>query len=346
MLKFCGDRIAIAPVFKMTLTKDIKTFTETTIAIIKETAGLGLGIVGGTDTYLGGVVVNIIEPGGAAAKDGRIAVGDQILEVNGESLQKMSHKNAVYALRLASSPVRITILREDPEAIFTSSEEPSMVFEVKLVKSITDYIGLSILARKDKKGVFVTYVSENGIAYREGTIYQGDKLLEVNGVNLKKSTQEEACKALRRTFGTVKLKVGRIPSLHASFTSSKTKGSYVNHGIEDDEGPTKEFRRWNSFGFDRKKKRKIPQDIDNQVPTRRRSLSCRDYSQVSDFDLGGLEQASSEHDIRGNSPVKTQKRNVEPKETFRYIEPERIELSLQRDQKKQGPYHKEAIKAS
>lgn len=42
-----------------------------------------------------------------------------------------------------------------------------------------------------------TSQSEDGIAYREGSIHQGDKLLEVNGVNLKKSSQEEACKALR-----------------------------------------------------------------------------------------------------------------------------------------------------
>lgn len=42
-----------------------------------------------------------------------------------------------------------------------------------------------------------TSQSEDGIAYREGSIHQGDKLLEVNGVTLKKSSQEEACKALR-----------------------------------------------------------------------------------------------------------------------------------------------------
>lgn len=42
-----------------------------------------------------------------------------------------------------------------------------------------------------------TSQSEGGIAYRDGSIHQGDKLLEVNGVNLKKSSQEEACKALR-----------------------------------------------------------------------------------------------------------------------------------------------------
>ena len=32
--------------------KKIKEFVETTITIEKETAGLGLGIVGGSDTYL------------------------------------------------------------------------------------------------------------------------------------------------------------------------------------------------------------------------------------------------------------------------------------------------------
>lgn len=31
--------------------------------------------------FQGGVVINVIEPGGAAAKDGRIAVGDQIIMV-------------------------------------------------------------------------------------------------------------------------------------------------------------------------------------------------------------------------------------------------------------------------
>ena len=44
------------------------------------------------------------------------------LQVNGESLQQMSHKNVVSALRLAPSPVKLTILREKPEKIFTSTE--------------------------------------------------------------------------------------------------------------------------------------------------------------------------------------------------------------------------------
>ena len=41
------------------------------------------------------------------------------------------------------------------------------------------------------------FQSEDSIAYKEGSIHQGDRILEVNGVNLKKTTQEEACKVLQ-----------------------------------------------------------------------------------------------------------------------------------------------------
>lgn len=167
------------------------------VTIDKEASGLGLEIVGGSDTYLGEVIVKSIEPKSAASRDGRIAVGDQLLMINNKSLRGMKHSSAVSSLRLASSPITITLLREDPESIFTSREEPSTVFEVKLIKSITDHLGLSILARKDRRGVFVTYVSEDGVAYKDGSIHQGDKILEVNGQNLKQSTQQETCKAIR-----------------------------------------------------------------------------------------------------------------------------------------------------
>ena len=45
--------------------------------------------------------------------------------------------------------------------------------------------------------LFFFVQSEDGVAYKEGSIYQGDKILEVNGQNLKQSTQQEACKAIR-----------------------------------------------------------------------------------------------------------------------------------------------------
>lgn len=63
-------------------------------------------------------------------------------------------------------------------------------------------------------------------------------------------------------------------------------------------GLSKEFRRWNSFGFEQKTKRKPPRDSNDKVPARRRSLSCQGYSQAGDIGLEGLGRASSQHDIR------------------------------------------------
>ena len=50
----------------------------------QEGKGLGLSIVGGSDTVLGTVVIHEIYPDGAAAKDGRLQPGDQVLEVTFE----------------------------------------------------------------------------------------------------------------------------------------------------------------------------------------------------------------------------------------------------------------------
>lgn len=62
-------------------TNPILPGSETLIEIDKTGRGLGLSIVGGTDTILGVIVIHEIYPDGAAAKDGRLQPWDQIVEV-------------------------------------------------------------------------------------------------------------------------------------------------------------------------------------------------------------------------------------------------------------------------
>lgn len=45
----------------------------------------------------------------------------------------------------------------------------------------------------------------------------------------------------------------------------------------------------------------------------------------------------------GNSPCKNQRRKGEPEERFRYVYPERIELSFERGKQKQGSYQREGM---
>ncbi len=55
--------------------------TESEIMIFKGTQMLGLSVVGGSDTYLSGIYVDVIVPQSPAAKDGRLKAGDRIMKV-------------------------------------------------------------------------------------------------------------------------------------------------------------------------------------------------------------------------------------------------------------------------
>jgi membrane-associated protease RseP (regulator of RpoE activity) len=118
---------------------------ETTVEINKDKMGLGLSIVGGSDTLLvsvnhwtvawppqhtpehqtpsvlisfvlqGVIIIHEVYPDGAAAKDGRLKPGDQILEVNNEDFRSITHNRALAALRQTPAKVEvdISVLRVD-----------------------------------------------------------------------------------------------------------------------------------------------------------------------------------------------------------------------------------------
>lgn len=187
---------------------DIVPGSDTAIEITKDKdesgkpMGLGLSIVGGSDTLLGAIFIHEVYEKGAAHKDGRLRPGDQILEVMNEDLRNVTHSHALHALRQTPNRVRLMIHREDDEIYET--------LEVELHKKKDRGLGLSIVGKKSGPGVYISEVVKGGAADSDGRLVQGDQILFVNGHDLTNSSQEEAAPILKMAQGRIVMVVRRL----------------------------------------------------------------------------------------------------------------------------------------
>nr|CAD7589270.1 unnamed protein product [Timema genevievae] len=188
-------------------TCEIAVGKETTIEINKDKMGLGLSIVGGSDTPLAVIVIHEVYPDGAAAKDSRLRPGDQILEVNSEDFRNITHSKALAALRQTPAKVKLVVFRDE---LIAKEEDILNVMEVELVKKPGKGLGLSIVGKKNGPGVFISDVVHGGTAEADGRLMKGDHILAVNGQDLKVATQEEAAAVLKTVSGKVTIRLGRI----------------------------------------------------------------------------------------------------------------------------------------
>ena len=82
------------------------------IYLERGTEGLGFSIVGGYGSPHGDlpIYVKTVFEKGAAAKDKRLKRGDQILAVNEQSLDGVSHDTAVNLLKKSRGMIKLTVL--------------------------------------------------------------------------------------------------------------------------------------------------------------------------------------------------------------------------------------------
>ncbi len=169
-------------------TNKIKMGEEILIQIERGKLGLGLSIVGGSDTQLLGIIIHDIYQNGAAYLDKRLAIGDQILKVNDIDLTNATHEQALNALRQTSENVKLYIHRgflstntnsllmpvtDNHEKLKSNTEHNEFadagdenylnIFSIDLNKKFAKGLGFSIIGRRtglsgESSGVFISHI--------------------------------------------------------------------------------------------------------------------------------------------------------------------------------------------
>ncbi|XP_041089111.1 ligand of Numb protein X 2a isoform X3 [Polyodon spathula] len=177
---------------------------------------LGISIVGGNETPLINVVIQEVYRDGIIARDGRLLAGDQILQVNSVDISNVPHNLARATLSQPCPTLHLTVLRErrfgsrlhGPPPAPDSPRDDSL--RVTLHKrGSNEQLGIKLVRRTDEPGVFILDLLEGGLASQDGRLCSNDRVLAINGHNLRHGTPELAAQIIQASGERVHLVVCR-----------------------------------------------------------------------------------------------------------------------------------------
>ncbi|XP_069482182.1 multiple PDZ domain protein isoform X15 [Ambystoma mexicanum] len=210
------------------------------IELEKGKTGLGLSLAGNKDRSRMSVFIVGIDPNGAAGKDGRLQIADELLEINGQILYGRSHQNASSIIKCAPSNVTIIFIRNkdamDQMAVGPmKSEEPLMTISMTCTtqefdQSSTSFstasdfsafknvqhvvlpkdqggLGIAISEEDTMNGVVIKSITDYGAAAKDGNIKVGDRILAVDEEPVVGHPIEKVIILLKKSKNTVSLTI-------------------------------------------------------------------------------------------------------------------------------------------
>eukprot|EP00117_Sycon_ciliatum_P040278 scpid12420/ scgid4822/ PDZ domain-containing protein 2; Activated in prostate cancer protein; PDZ domain-containing protein 3; Processed PDZ domain-containing protein 2 len=168
---------------------------EETIVLVKDGRGLGFTIVGGRGTQRGDlpIYVKTITVEGTAAEDGRLLVGDEILAINGQSLDGATQAEAKQIFKnvkrgIVTLEVRHRQRNTHREILITLNKEPGIGLGFSIA---------GVSSCKDKYDIYIQFLQEDTAAANDGQAIRGDQIVSVNGHSLESVTLDEAHASFR-----------------------------------------------------------------------------------------------------------------------------------------------------
>ncbi|XP_004557191.1 E3 ubiquitin-protein ligase LNX isoform X1 [Maylandia zebra] len=204
--------------------------TSIKITRVDPSEPLAISIVGGNETPLVRILIQDIYREGVIARDGRLLPGDMILKVNGIDISNVPHCFAVTTLKQPCQLLRLTVLREQrhryrshshghPHGHITGGHPSHGLphhplrddsIHVVLNKSAPEeQLGIKLVRRPEEHGVYIFHLLEGGLAARDGQLCIGDRVLAINGHDLRYGAPEHAALLIQASEERVHFIVSR-----------------------------------------------------------------------------------------------------------------------------------------
>uniref|UniRef100_A0A7E4VDH1 WW domain-containing protein n=1 Tax=Panagrellus redivivus TaxID=6233 RepID=A0A7E4VDH1_PANRE len=220
-----------------------------TVNLIKKVGGFGFRLQGGQDTnmplYVGQVV-----PGGAADLDGRLKPNDQIIEIDGQSVEYLTHEEVVEKIRKAADVGHVKIvvrrIREDlprstslpfaynygsPQPVKTLGDFPQIptvtahlaqaggTYNVDLAKLDSEDFGCTIVSKNHR---YIGQVVPDSPADRCGQLHAGDCVIAINGCPLYNMSHQQVINYVKSSGNTICFTIDPTKRLPAAYLHMET----------------------------------------------------------------------------------------------------------------------------
>ncbi|PAV61137.1 hypothetical protein WR25_02526 [Diploscapter pachys] len=228
------------------LNLDHKTSDLITINLIRKPHGFGFRLLGGSETKTP-LTVGQIVPNGAAAEDGRMKEGDEIVEIDGHRVEGASHSEAVSLLDVAAhnKHVKMVVRRRKHSADTIRpmsvpvgpSHTKSGEYDVTLQRNDIDGFGFVIISSLNKNGSTIGQITPGSPADLCGELRVGDRVVAVNGIDILNLSHSEIINLIKSSGLSVRLTIaapatGTVTPL-ASSTLSRMPYGQPNYKLPE-----------------------------------------------------------------------------------------------------------------